>query len=323
MIDIILIAAAMLLMIIISAFFAAAEVSLVSMGKIRVHTLVKTNKSGAQSLDRLKKNQRQAIITILIGNNMVNTFASVLATVVAIKLFGEIGVGVAIAAMSIIIIVVGDILPKTFATVNAEPIALLCAPILEFLVLILSPIVKSLNWVSESLFKLSKKDQAPLITEKEIHDIIAIGVEEKVLKHHEREFIERVLLFNDIPVKTIMIPRNRTITINSSATLEQALEIANQYVHFRFPVSTNDNKIIGTVRLKDILKHVKREGGKQITDIMHPPLFINENTMIDQVFREMQLKKLHMGYVVDGNDNVIGIVTIADLIEELVGDVDI
>ncbi|MDO8554821.1 MAG: hemolysin family protein [Candidatus Micrarchaeota archaeon] len=323
MIDVLISVIVMLLMILLSAFLAAAEVSLVSIGKIRVRTLAKSLKSGSQNLERLKRNQRQAIITILIGNNLVNTFASVLATVISLQLFGELGVGIAIAVMSIIIIVVGDILPKTFASVNAEPIALFCAPVLEFFVYLLSPIVKLLNWVSEVLFKLSKKDVSPMITEKEIHDIIAIGVEEKVLEHHEREFIERVLLFNDIPVKNIMISKDNMVTIASSATVDEAFIIANMHAHFRFPVVNQDNQIIGTARLKDILKYVKKDDKKLITDLMHPPLFIQSDTMIDQVFREMQARKLHMGYVVNHNNELIGLITIADLIEELVGDVDI
>lgn len=323
MLDIIILIIIMIITLLISAFFAAAEVSLVSMSKLRARTLLKSNQIGSQSLDKLKKNQRSALVTILIGNNLVNIFASALATVISMQLFGELGVGIAIAVMSVIIIMFGDIFPKTFASSNSDSTALFSAPILEIMVMLASPLLKVINAITEFTFRSFKKDSIPIITEKEIRDIIAIGVEEKAIKHQEKELIERVFQFNDIPVKSIMVPREKLVPIPSTSTVAEALEISNQHTHFRFPVVSPDKKIIGTIRLRDLLKYVKKEDNKLITEIMLTPFFISEDSMIDQVFRDMREKKFHIGYVVDRVGEPIGLVTIADIVEELVGDVDI
>ena len=303
----------------LSAFFSGSEIALVSVSRLRVRVLVKENKNGARALQRLKKKLHKAIITILIGNNLVNIFASSLATALAIDVFGSLGVGIAVGIMLFLILVFGEIVPKTFCTANAERVALFSAPILELLMKIFSPIIPFFEIIPEKLFRLSKK-QKPIVTEMEIKQAVEVGVEEKAIERQEKVLINRILLFNDITVERVMVPRNKVVGVNQLETVESALKIAAKKGFSRYPVFSDGN-VLGTVHVKNMMVISSSKRKKMnVKKVMIPPLFVETDTIIDDVFNAMKRKRIHIAYVRDSH-KIIGLVTMEDLIEELLGEI--
>jgi len=305
----------------LSAFFSGSELALVSVQRLRVRMLVKEKARGAKSLQKLKKNLHKAIITILIGNNLVNIFASSLATALAIEVFGSLGVGIAVGVMLFLILVFGEIVPKTFCTTNAERVALFSAPILEFLMMLFSPVIPFFEIIPEKLFRLSKKQKhKPIVTETEIKEAVEVGVEEKAIEKQEKVMINRVLLFNDITVDKVMISREKMIGINHKSSVEEALRVAAKKGFSRYPVFS-DGKVLGTVHVKNmmVLSPSKRKR-TNVKNVMIPPVFVDYNTIIDDVFNIMKRKRIHIAYVEDSH-KIIGLVTLEDLIEELLGEI--
>ena len=306
------------LCVVLSAFFSATEIAVVSIGRIQFRRILKEGKRGASSLQKLKKDQRRTVVTILIGNTVVNITASAIAAGIAIERYGELGVGIATGVMTFVLLMFGEVLPKSFAGANAETFALFASPIMYAIMVILSPVVHFFDFFA----KLVSKSEKRAFSEKDIHAMVELGVEENVIEPHEQKLIERVLRFNDVPVKEIMVPFKSFVSLDANSNLRDASKVIVKYGFSRFPVHSDSKKnIVGIVRAKDLVEEFSNGGDKKMVyEIILPTLRMRDTELIDDVFRLFQKAHNHMGFVVDSNDEVIGLVTIEDLVEEIMGE---
>jgi len=307
---------------VLSAFFSASEVALISVTRAKVRTLVNEKRPGADVLARLKEDPNRFLITILIGNNIVNVAAASIATAVTISIFGNIGVGIATGGVVILLLVFGEISPKMYAAKNAEKYALAVARPIYLLSIVFSPLV----WV---IGRVKRKDSGeegaaePSVTEEEIKEWIEVGKEEGAIEQEEREMLYSVLEFGDTTAREIMTPRVDVALIDDESTLEEALHLFNETGFSRIPVyHENMDNIIGVLNVKDVFSSML-SGKKNVSirDLMYDPFFVPQSKKIDEVLRELQLRKVQMAIVLDEYSSFVGIVTVEDILEELVGDI--
>lgn len=301
-----------------SAFFSASEIAIVSIGRIHLRRIMKEGKPGSSSLEKVKRKQRETIVTVLIGNTLVNITASTIAAAIAIEVYGEIGVGIATGVMTFILLLVGEVIPKSFAASHSESFALFAAPIMYFIMRLLSPLV----WFFDFFARLVSKPERRPLSEKDIHALVELGVEEKVIEPNEQKLIERVLRFNDVPVKEVMVSFKKFVSLNADSTIAEASKTVLKYGFSRFPVySDKKENIVGIVRAKDLVEEFSagREN-RMLHEIILPTLRVRDTELIDDVFVLFQKSHNHMGFVIDQSGGTTGLVTMEDLLEEIVGE---
>src|SRR3989338_8510670 len=310
----------LIMLVLLSAFFSGAEVALVSIDRLEVKRFINEGKKNADILLKLKNKQRRILVTLLIGNNIVNISASSIAALFAIKFFGDIGLGIATFVMTILILIFGEVIPKTYCNRHYKEIVLTLAPIVYFIEKILYPFVSFFDFFAKLITK--DKTPPPALTEKELKGFFEVGVQEKVLEPHERTMFEKILQFNDVQVDKIMIPYNMVIFLNADSTVLEASKIIAAEKYVRYPVFENKKQnVIGIVRGVDVLSTISTgEVGKKIREILWPPEFIDKSELIDDVFRKFKKKRVHVGIVRNKKQRVIGIITLEDLLEEIVGE---
>lgn len=313
----------LVILIIFSALFSGIETALMSLNMIKVNALVKQNKKGSKTLYRIKQSPHKLIITILIGNNLVNIGAASFATVIFTNLFGSSGVGIATGVMTFLILVFGEITPKTFATQNAERVSLLVARPVELLSILLSPLVKIFEYISRFMSKLlgTKKEKA--LSEEELKTIVTMGAKEGILNREAAEMMHNVLEFKGTKVTDVMTPDVNVEMIDGKKKLKEVIDFVVKSPFSRYPVySESKDKIIGILDVDDVLKYVK--SGKldiRVKSIVRPPFFVPESKEIDDLLVEFKGKKVPLAIVVDEYGDVSGLVTVEDILEEIVGDI--
>jgi len=314
----------LILSLVLSALFSGIETAVISITNFRTRFLVKEKRSGSQYLLKLKENQGRFLITILIGNNIVNITAASIATFLMTERFGSYGVGIAAGIMTFLILFFGEITPKLFAITHAERIALLFSRFILLLQKILFPIILIFELVSNRVVKsLGIPKKRPYITEDELKYLFKIGVEEGEFEKKESELLENVLKFNDITAKEVMTPRLRIFSLDSNKKLKDVIDQILDSMFSRIPIyeKTRDN-IIGIVFVKDLLRMIN--DGKRDTSlkkISKKPYFVPENKVINQLFKEFQDTRTHMAFVVDEFGALSGLITLEDLLEEIVGEI--
>ncbi len=310
-------------LIVLSAFFSGTETALISLSDAKVNSLLKKKRIGSKSLHRLKSNPKKMIITVLLGNNLVNIGASVLAASIFMNIFGSAGLGVATGLMTFLVLVFGEIVPKTFAANNAEKFALTVAKPLEFFGLIFLPIIFILEKLIDYAFKDYVSRKAALVSEDELKEMIEIGVKEKVLEKKEKELIEGILEFNDIKVRDVMVPRVKMFSLDANLLVDDALKHVAEVSFSRIPVfEENVDNIVGIVHIRDMLEDISSNRTKSsLKKISRKPLFVSEESIISDVFKKFQKKRIHLAIVVDEFGGTAGIVTLEDVMEEIVGDI--
>lgn len=304
-----------------SAFFAASETAFLSVSKIQVRKFLRENRAGSSALERIKKNPKRVIITILIGNNIANTAVSALFTVITIKIFGSATVGIATGIVTFMLLVFGEITPKSIATTHSEKIALLTARPLEIISYILFPIGIIFEKSVALIIKPKKTDSGSV--EAELKSLIEIGHEEGQVKYEEKEMIENVLQFNDITVREVMTHRNEMLIVEANLPLKDAVQQMIDDGFSRYPVyeKTKDN-IIGMVLMRDVLiKLVEGKGEEKLVNFVKEIPFVTQHKIINDLFKQLQDKQTHMAIVVNDHGEVVGLVTVEDLLEELVGEI--
>lgn len=313
-----------LCLLVLSASFSCAETAFLTVSKIKAETLAKQHLSGAQTLLWLKERPRQFIITVLIGNNVVNTTASVFATVVATDILGDQGIGIATGLMTFLLLTFGEIIPKSFATSHAEKISLFLAKPSVLIIKILSPLVFIFEWLAIfflNLFGATKT--TPLYSEAELRTMVEVGVKENSLGSTEKEFIEGVLEFKQTSVKEIMTPKRRIFCLDENLSVEKVIGEINKREHTRIPVYRGSKEhIVGVIYLKDVLKaFVEHRGQRRVKDLAKKPFFVYENMLINVLVKELQRRHVHLALVIDKQHGIKGLVTLEDILEEIVGDI--
>ena len=313
----------LVILIIFSALFSGIETALMSLNMIKVNALVKQNKKGSKALHRIKQNPHKLIITILIGNNLVNIGAASFATVVFTNLFGSSGIGIATGVMTFLILVFGEITPKTFATQNAERVSLIVARPIELLTTLLLPLVKVFEYIARFMSKLLGSKGEEKLSEEELKTIVTIGAKEGILNREAAEMMHNVLEFRGTKVTDVMTPDVNIEMFDGKKKLDEVIDFVIKSPYSRYPVYLeNKDKIIGILDVDDVLKYVK--SGKlnvEIKSIVRPPFFVPESKEIDDLLTELEGKDVPLAIVVDEYGDVSGLVTVEDILEEIVGDI--
>lgn len=309
-----------------SAFFSASETALMSISKIDARHMVDQNIKNAKIVSKLVEDPNKLLGAILVGNNIVNIGASSLATVVATDIFESAGPGIATGVMTLLVLIFGEITPKSLSTQKSQEVACFVARPISLVVLILTPVVKVLMFISNLMIRLfggQIDTSKPFITTDELKTIVTVSHEEGVLEEEEKEMIYNVFGFGDSYTKDVMIPRTDMIAVDVNATYDEIIELYKQEQFSRMPVyqESHDN-IIGVIYMKDLLLKQFDPKNFVISDFLRDVYFVHEFKRIDELFKEMRSKKIGMAIVVDEYGGTSGIVTLEDLIEEIVGDID-
>jgi len=316
---------ALAILIALSGFFSGLEVALVGVRKSKVMQLVKAKAKGANALYKLKSNPGWMMSSVNLGNNLVNVAASAFATGISIRIFGNDGVGIAIGIMTFLILVFGEITPKTYCNANAVKIALRFSPFLLGFSYVLYPIVKLFEQITRGMVRITGSSYVPPpITEEEIKGVIDQGLEEKAIEQHERELVHGALNFDEVVIRAVMTPRTKMFTLNSKIMLFEALQHINQSGFSRIPLyGENKDEIIGILHVRDILKRLENdEKMVPLIEISRKPIFASQEKKISDLLKEMQGRQTHMAIVLDEFGGVEGLVTLEDLLEEIVGEIE-
>jgi CBS domain containing-hemolysin-like protein len=308
--------------ILLSAFFSSSEVALISITKARVRTLVNDNKPGALALATLKENPDHFLTTILIGNTIVNIGAAAIATAIAISVFGSIGVGIATGFVVIVLLIFGEIGPKIYASRAPDTFPRTVAPIILFLSHILSPVLWVVDRVSPSL-GIGRDATEPAVTEDEIKEWIDVGKEEGTIEQDEKEMLYSVLEFGDTTAREIMTPRVDVILMEDTLGIGEAIRIFNETGFSRIPIYHGQiDNITGVLNVKDVFSAmVSKRKDLSIKEIMYDPTFVPETKKIDDLLKELQVHRVQIAIVIDEYSSFVGIVTVEDILEELVGEI--
>lgn len=307
---------------VLSAFFSSSETALTSISRIRVRTMVDENKKNAKLLEKVLDNPNKLLSAILIGNNLVNICASSVATVICTNLFGAGGVGVATGVLTVLILIVGEITPKTFARNNSEGVSTAVIKPIYFIETLLTPVICVFDVVTGVIFKLlGSKEEKKTVTETEFLSMVDVSHEEGVLEVEEKEMITNVVAFRNSDAEEVMIPRTDMVAISNTATYEEVVSVFKNERFTRLPVydETIDH-IVGILSFKDVML-VDDVDKFSVEDYMKEPYFTYESKQCSSLFAEMKNNSIAIAIVLDEYGGTAGIVTLQDLIEKIVGDI--
>ena len=317
---------ALIILIALSSFFSMSETALMSLSKIRLRHMVEEGVRGAKRVEKLTEDPNKLLGAILIGNNIVNIGASSLATILATNLFGSGGVGIATGVMTILILIFGEITPKSIAKQKAEEVSLKVARVIEFTVLVFKPFIYIFTTISSIFIKLvgcNPNEDESFITEEELKTMVGVSEEEGVLENVEKEMIFNVFDFADQQVKDVMVQRVDVVSIDEEATYDEVMDIIKSEQFSRIPVynETIDN-VIGFLNVKDLAMVENPREDFNLKKYIREPFYTFEFKKIIELFKEMKKSRNHIAVVLDEYGGTVGIVTIEDLIEEIVGDIE-
>lgn len=322
----------LVILIALSGFFSSSETAFTSLNKIKIRHMVEENVKGAKLVEKLIESPKELLGAILIGNNIVNIGASSLATVVATSIFQGTkfqnkGVAVAVGVMTILILIFGEITPKSLAQQSPEDISIKAAKPIAVIVFVSKPFVwlfTKISFVFIKLFGGDPNSVQPFITEEELKTLVDVGNEEGVLEEEEKEMIFNIFEFGDSYVKDIMVQRVDIIAESTEVTYDELLKGIKEYKFSRIPIyEENIDNIIGIFNTKDlILLSDEERANFNIKDHMRKPHYTFEFKKITDLFNEMKKTRNHISIVLDEYGGTVGIVTIEDLIEEIVGEIE-
>ena len=316
-------------LVILSAFFSGSETSLTSASKPRMHNLAKSGKKNAKIFEDLFKDKELLICTILFANNLVNVLASALATKILIELTNTDGIFYATIIMTLMILVFGELIPKTLALSKADNYALKISPFIRLLVILLYPLTFTLNFIVYILFKIVgvnysnfKKEEISEKREEELRGAIDLHGEDS--SRDEKNMLKSILDLDEITVGSIMIPRKDIFSLPVKITYNDLLEQLENSPHSRIPIwEKNPENIIGVFHVRRLISYKNSDSKKfNIKSLCQKPWFIPESTKLDNQLMEFKKRKEHFSIVVDEYGEFLGIVTLEDIIEEIVGDID-
>lgn len=313
-----------LILIFLSAFFSSAETALVTVNRIRMRTLSESGDKRADRVLRVTNDSGKMLSAILIGNNIVNLSASSLATTLASKHFGSAGAGIATGVLTFLILVFGEVSPKTMATIYADRMALAISGVIEVLMLVMTPFIFVINKLASGflfLLRVDPKKTASQITEEELRTIVDVSQESGVIEHEERDMIHNLFDFGDAEAKEIMIPRIDMTFVQADASYAEVLEIFRRDMYTRLPVYEDaTDKVIGIINMKDFLLQDDNEEFS-VRSMLREPYFTYEHKNTADLFIEMRQSSISLAIVLDEYGDTAGLITLEDLLEEIVGEI--
>ncbi len=319
-----------LILLLISAFFSSSETAITSISIAKIRQLKEDDKESAEILKRMKRKTNEIVASIVIGNNIANTAATAILTELIVQRFvSKNSTLVATVIMTISILIIGEITPKSYASQNPVKVAVKVAKPLELIATAFKPMLVILTKTTNVIIKLLGGDivtNSPFVTEEEIRSLVDVGEEEGTIRHKDKEMIEGIFEINDIDVTEVMVPRIDVIATSDKTTLREVLDQIITYGHSRIPVYKNTiDNIIGILYAKDMLAFSslkdKSFDEKSIIELMRPAYYVPETKKVNQLLRELQQQKVHIAIVLDEYGGTEGLVTIEDILEEIVGDI--
>jgi len=311
---------------VLSGFFSGSETAFVSLSKAKFHTLIQARGRKPDPLRIWVENPSALLTSILIGNNLVNIFASALATSIATKIFPGRGIAIAVGLMTLIILVFGEITPKVVARKYAEKFVVAAAWSLAVFYYFTWPLTRVFGGITHLLILLTggdPKQDFAAIQPDELQILVALSAREGGIDAYPADLIDKVFRFQNKTVKDAMVPRTQMVALDLSEKVERILETTDRSGHSRLPVyRENLDEMVGIFHVKDLLMDVKGDlEGFSLADHLHSPYFIPESASLGQAIREFQKKRIHLAVVVDEFGGTEGIITLEDILEELVGDI--
>jgi putative hemolysin len=317
----------------LSFIFSSAEAAIIAVGKVKVRSLVESRVQGAGTLSRLLENPRRVLTAVLIGNTAANTAASALATTVSLSVLNHLGVtnlgfslAVITTVMAILVLIFGEITPKSLVLRSPEKWALFYAAPLTFLLILLAPLISLVQFFTVAVsrfFGVSSSSTTDLVlTTGELKAMVRIGQEEGLLEKEEQDMIHSIIEFSDTVVREIITPRTDSVCIDTNSSISDAISLIRQKGHSRIPVYEEKiDNIVGILYAKDLL-HVRPESlSESLHGYYRKANFIPESRSIESVFRQMKRHQFHMAIVVDEHGGFAGLVTLEDIIEEVMGEI--
>lgn len=312
-----------LVLLLVASAFEAAETALLAMGNVRLQTLIKNGDKRAETVAWLRGNVRKLLGTLLLGQTVCDIASAAIATATATEAFGDAGVGIVTGVMTVIVLIFVNLIPKSYAANNAERLALAFARPVYVLTVALSPIVRVVDRFV-GLFVPSKRPEVR-VTEEEIKTMTRMGVSAGAVESGEKELIERVFLFNDITASDVLTPKELMFCLDADKPIGEALAMANAQKYSRYPVyEGTPDSIVGIVHIKDLLTRLSEPGAlerQKIREFMSAPVFVPESSLTDDLFRDLKRNHVHMAIVINEQRAVVGLLTLEDLLEELVGEI--
>ena len=315
---------AIIILLCLSAFFSSSETALTTVNQIRMRTLADNGDKRAARVLHVTGNPGKMLSAILIGNNIVNLSASSISTSLAIHLFGNTGAGIATGILTFLILIFGEVTPKTMATIKADSMSLTVAAPIGLLMKILTPVIFIINKLSLGLMFLlhvNIKDAQKKMTEEELRTIVDVSQENGVIEHEERDMIHNLFDFGDAEAKEIMVPRIDMTFVQADATYQEVLDIFRQDMFTRLPVyeDSTDN-VIGIINMKDFL--LQNDTPEfSVRNLLREPYFTYEHKNTADLFLEMRKSSISLAIVLDEYGVTAGLITLEDLLEEIVGEI--
>jgi CBS domain containing-hemolysin-like protein len=304
-----------------SAFFSGSEMAFVSASRASIRDKANRGNRQAQTLERLLDTPDEVVSAIVVGNNIVNIFASVIAGSIATAVFGDIGIGIATAVMTLLIVIFSEVTPKAFG-INNEKMALRIATALRYITKVFYPISVGLTAISNRIIGLTrgKEKRSAAVTEEEIRAMLELGEEEGTIKGDEKEMVNEILDFDDTIAWEVHVPRDDIVFLHESDTITKLVKTSIATGYSRFPVYRDTiDDIVGLVHVKDTLDIDDMD--RKVTDILRDILKIRAGMKADDVLREMQRRKTHLAILQGTDGDTLGLITLEDLIEEVFGEI--
>jgi putative hemolysin len=313
-----------IVLLLLSAFFSSAETALTTSNKIRLRSMAEEGNKRAKKVLEITDDSGKMLSAILIGNNIVNLSSASLATTLATKIFGSAGAGIATGILTVLVLIFGEISPKTFATIHADKISLAYAGVISGLMKLLTPIIIIINKLALGFLILLRVDASGAqntMTEDELRTIVDVSHEEGVIETEEREMINNVFDFGDAQAKEIMVPRIDMTFADINSSYYELLEIFREDKYTRLPVyeDSTDN-VVGIINMKDLLLYEDKEHFS-IRNIMRKPYYTYEHKNTAELLLEMRKSSINIAIVLDEYGATAGLITLEDLLEEIVGEI--
>lgn len=315
---------AILMLLAISAFFSSAETAFTTVNKIRIRSLVEDGNKKAEKVSKLLDNSGKLLSAILIGNNIVNIYASALTTTFVIHTFGNAATGIATGILTLLVLIFGEITPKTAATIHAEKIVLAYATVISMIMTLLTPliiIINRLSLLALKALKINSINKKALMTEIELRTIVNVGHEEGVIESEEKRIINNLFDFGYAQAKDIMIPRIDMTLASVDSTYDEILDIFRNEKYTRIPIYEKSiDNVIGIINVKDLLLFNSRDEFN-IRDILREPYFTYEFKNTSELLAELRKTSNNITIVLDEYGSTVGMITLEDLLEEIVGEI--
>ena len=324
--NILILLISLLLLLFFSAFFSGSETALMAISRLRLRHLAETKPNRTKTVEYVLKEPDKLIGAILLGNNLVNVAMTALATSMAIRLWGDKGIAYVTVALTIIILIFAEITPKVYAKYFNERVSFQVAPVMKYVMAFFKPLLGIVTFTSTKILNLIgldiKKVKNPLITESELKTFIKVSSESGAISPDEKRIMTSVFTLNDKTLREVMIPAKKMTFLKTDSPKEEILKKIVRTGHSRFPVRSETNsEIVGTVYVKDIFNLLAKGRDLSLKKILRPTYFVSDEDTIDRQLRRFQRKRIHQAVVLDKEGHISGLITLEDILEELVGSI--